>query len=164
MINFEDAIQFLNMNQPFPEDDQCENEFETLRLVLDYFQNNHHPECVPLFLNCFGKGDGRGLYVMIEQVITQYDADIVMPHLLKALYSDNASVRYWCAQVCESYNHEDLIDGLINVFENGDIDSKCASLTALSGYKNDRVIELCNKTLRDEKDEVLLGIAGDILN
>ena len=88
---------------------------------------------------------------------------MVMTHLKDALFSKFSGVRYWCAQICERYECDELIDGLINVYSKGDIDSKCAALTALSSYDDPRVTAVAKDALRDEKDDDLLEIAGDML-
>lgn len=160
-----DAIAFLKENQPLPDDgEKLENIISIFDDVRKYFLDNPDSECIPLFLNCFGKGSGYGVYQLIEDVIYKYNESDVVPHLKNALQSKYPSVRYWCAQIAERFESEDLIEGLINVYDKGDIDAKCASLTALSGIENEKVIALAKKTLKDETDEVLCEIAEEIVD
>jgi hypothetical protein len=160
-----EAIDFLKQNQPLPDDGE---ELEAIISVFDdvrkYFLDNPDPECIPLFLNCFGQGSGYGVYQLIEDVMAKHDRPEVLTHLKTALYSENTSVRYWCAQIAERFDAEELLNGLINVYEKGDDDAKCASLTALSGIPNNKVVDLAKKALETETDEVLLEIAEDIVN
>ena len=160
-----DAIAFLKENQPLPDDGE---KLEAIISIFDdvrkYFFDNPDPECIPLFLNCFGQGSGYGVYQLIEDVLSKYNESDVVPHLKNALQSKHPSVRYWCSQIAEQFESEDLIEELINVYEKGDIDAKCASLTALSGIEDEKVISLAKKTLEDETDEVLCEIAEDIVN
>jgi hypothetical protein len=164
-MNDKDAIAFLKKYQPLPDDgEELEaiiKDFDEVRL---FFLENPNPECIPLFLNCFGNGSGYGIYQLVEDVIFKHDQLAIIHHLNKALYSNYESVRYWCAQIAEQLDSEDLLDGLINVYEKGNDDAKCASLTALSGIHHEKVIELAKKVLKEEKDEVLLEIADDIVN
>ncbi|MFC1745784.1 HEAT repeat domain-containing protein [Candidatus Riflebacteria bacterium] len=164
-MNKKDAITFLKENQPLPDDgEELDAIIEVFGEVQEYFLENPDPECVPLFLNCFGQGNGNGGYQLIEDVMVKHDRDIVIPHLKTALQSESASVRYWCAQIAERYDSEELIDGLFNVYEKGDYDAKCASLTTLTVIKKKKVIDFVKKVIDTEADEDLLEIAEDIVN
>ncbi len=157
----EEALHFLRVNQPLPTDELLD--VGSFNEVREYFIENPDPKCVPLFLNCFGEGSGFGLYQRISDLLVQYDESLVIFHLKCALFSHFSGVRYWCAQICEGYESSELVDGLIYVYENGDIDSKCASLTALSTYKDPRVFALAKQAFNQEKDVDVLEIATDIL-
>ena len=95
--------------------------------------------------------------------MAKYDGDTVVENLKGALFSKYPGVRYWCAQICENYDGEKLIPGLINVYQPGDLDAKCAALTALSNYDDSRVIGLARKALNDERDNDFLEIAKDTI-
>ncbi|WP_321414144.1 hypothetical protein [uncultured Desulfobacter sp.] len=115
-MNKEDAIVFFLKYQPLPNDgEELEAIISVFDDVLKYFLDNPDPECIPLFLNCFGQGSGYGVYQLIEDVISKHNESDVIPHLKNALQSKYSSVRYWCAQIAERFESEDLIDGLINV-------------------------------------------------
>ena len=164
MIESSEAFEFLRQHQPLPNDNILESVIEKFNEVRKYFLDNPDPGCVPLFLNCFGEGSGFGLYQTIEDLIRGYDDNFVIVHLRNALFSSHVGVRYWCSQIASCYEYDDLIDGLINVYDEGNIDSKCASLTALSNYDDQqRVIEIAKKAINSEKDDDLLEIARDIL-
>ncbi len=162
-MNRDHALAFLQQNQPLPGDAELANIIHELVEVRDYFLANPEPACVPLFLNCFGDGSGYGVYQTIEDVIGKYDGDLVVGHLKKALFSNCPGVRYWCAQISETYDSKDLIEGLINVYRSGNVDAKCAALTALSGYEDSRVNQLARKALSDEGDNCILEIAEDLI-
>ena len=159
------AIDFLKQYQPLPDDGaELESIIQTFNEIRMFFLENPEPESIPLFLNCFGNGNGYGTYQLIEDVIILHDKNVVISHLKKALYSSYPSVRYWCAQIAEHFDSDELLDGLINVYQNGDDDAKCAALTALSGIENEKVFELAKNALIEEIDEDLLEIADDIVN
>ena len=161
----DEAMAFLMQNQPLPDDGKslCAI-IGTFNEVRNYFMEYPDPECVSHFLNCFGKGSGYGIYQLIEDVILKYDESIIIPHLNSALFSPHPSVRYWCAQIAQRINSEKLDRGLIYVYEQGDLDVKCASLTALFGKKNLGVIEFARTVFATETDELLRNIAEEIIN
>ena len=68
MILRDEAIQFLKANQPLPNDDKLEKDIEKFSEVKQFFVDNPDPECIPLFLNCFGDGGGFGLYQTIDDL------------------------------------------------------------------------------------------------
>ncbi len=110
------AIEFLRNNQPLPNDDIIdENTLEIYNTILHFFQYNIHNECVPLILNSFGGWNGYGVYQMVEETIRKYSKEIVMPHLLKALKSENVYTQYWCCQIAEFFFDEQLIIPLTNL-------------------------------------------------
>lgn len=163
MMTHDRAIDFLKKNQPLPSDDMLEKDIEIFNEVRKFFLENPDSNCIPLFLNCFGDGSGFGVYQTIEDLLAEYDDSVVITHLKNALFSKFSGVRYWCAQMSARYESEELIDGLLNVYNKGDIDSKCAALAALSSYDDPKVIAIAEKALQDENDGDLLEIAGDIL-
>ena len=163
MMTKDQALAFLTQYQPLPDDGkELENILEEFNEVRKYFISNPNSICIPLFLNCFGKGSGYGVYQLVEDVIITHNEDEVVFYLKKALLSDSSSIRYWCAQISENYDSEELLEGLLNVYEKGDIDAKCASLTALSGIKSNKVPEIARKALDTETDKDLIEIANDI--
>lgn len=159
------AIDFLSQHQPLPDDGEALDVLiEEFNEIRKYFMEFPDPSCIPLFLNCFGNGDGYGVYQLIEYLIIKFDDSIVLPHLKRSLYSNFSSVRYWCSQIAANYDSEDLLEGLINVYEKGDDDSKCAALTALSEIPHQKTYELARKVIDDETDDLLLEIANDIMD
>ena len=164
MINESDAFDFFRQNKPLPEDSTLESITDKFNEVVKYFLSNPDPSCVPLFINCFGAGSGFGVYHTIEDLICGYDDSLVITHLKKALFSKYDGVRYWCAQIAANYKNDVLIDGLVNVYNKGDIDSKCAALTALSNHDDTRVSKIAKQALKVESDEDLQEIAKDILS
>ncbi len=164
MMTKKKAFEFLEKNQPFPEDESVEFNIKKFNEIRIFFIENNDPLCVPLFLNCFGEGSGFGIYQTIEDLVAQYDDELVIMHLNKALFSQYAGVRYWCAQIAQNYKDTSLINGLIYSYKLGGNDSKCASLIALSNYDDLKVIDIANDSLKEEVDDGLLQeIASDIL-
>ena len=83
MITKTEALSFLKAHQPMPSDDDAkEEEIDVYIEVIDFFLNNPDEQCIPLFLNSFGRG--FGVYQTIEEVIMMYDKEIVLPYILNA--------------------------------------------------------------------------------
>jgi hypothetical protein len=65
-MNKEKAIEFLKKHQPMPDDDSLSTELiNEYDMVRKYFLMNPDEECIPLFLNSYGKIDGYGVYKLI---------------------------------------------------------------------------------------------------
>ena len=120
-IETEAALDFLKQNQPMPDDDRLTEEliteYDEIRL---FFIVNHDPRCIPLFLNSFGKGDGFGVYQLVEDVIAAYPVDWVVPCIDLALRSADPNIRYWCAQIAERFPVYDLIEPLQSAMQRED--------------------------------------------
>lgn len=164
MMTEKEALDFLSLHQPLPDEKEKEMEdlIEKFNEVRLYFLEHKNPKCIPLFLNCFGTGGGFGSYHMIIQLLKEYDDTLVIDELAKSLFSPYVGVRFWSAEVAQRYHDDKLIDGLLNVFKLGDTDAKCSALTALLSHEN-IVKPLAHSVLNTETDATLREIAEDII-
>jgi hypothetical protein len=82
------AVAFLKQYQPLP-DDEALNELPDVMNTYDetrkYFLENPDPVCIRLFLHSFGEGSGYGMYQLIEDVISKFEPELVVPQLVNVL-------------------------------------------------------------------------------
>ncbi len=163
-MNQETAIDFLRQHQPMPPDDRLtENLIAEYDAVRQYFQENPDPACISLLLNSFGDGSGFGVYQLVEDVITQFPAQDVMPHLVLALKSPNRSVRYWCAQIAALFPSPLLIEPLEDLLQDDTSDIRSAAVTALENNNDKRIDTLLEKRLQIEQDSHVRDVILDTL-
>lgn len=169
MITRLEALSFLKEHQPMPNDDKLkENEIRKYEEVRDYFINNPDEQCVPLFLNSFGGKDGLGVYQMVEDVISMYDSEIVLPHILKAFDSEYEGVKYWGIQISSNFPSECLFNPLVNLLKSEDEDIKLETITAiaqlaLNNIKKEEVIDILEKECKRISDEDIKKFAEEVL-
>jgi HEAT repeat protein len=133
----DEALDFLRSHQPMPDDEALSEELirrydEVRRHFIDY----PDARCIPLFLNSFGEGDGFGVYQLVEDVLTRFPSQEVIPHLLTALSNSSRSVRYWVAEIAASFPDEQLVRPLSVFLTEGDEDLIAASVIALGQIKS----------------------------
>jgi HEAT repeat protein len=151
IMDTEEALAFLRSHQPLPPDTLITEELlKEYSEVRNYFRRSPDPRCIPLFLNSFGQGSGFGTYQLVEDVIKQFSADEVVPHLIAALQNGSSSVRYWCAQIAANFPQTELIDPLRDLLLNGDEDGRTAAVTALEFIRDDRVDSILQQALKRE--------------
>ena len=169
MITKTEAISFLQEHQPMPKDNELSdviiNKYDEVR---EFFINNPDNQCIPLFLNSFGGKDGLGVYQMVEFVISMYDKEEVLPHVLKALHSPRDGVRYWAAQIASNFPDEMLFESLCNLLLEEDDDIKAATITALAQLALSNIsVNMVIKVLEDEikkiTDEEIKEFAEEVL-
>ena len=152
-MNREETIMFLKKYQPLPADNQIPKAvIEKYNDVRIYFLKNPDRECIPLFLNSFGEGDGYGIYQLVEDILRNFHPEEVIPHLKEGLSSPYPSVRYWCAQIAASFPSSDLIKPLAKVLSEGDFDMKYAVITALEQITGDSVTNVLKEAYKRESD------------
>ena len=139
-MNIEKALEFLKQHQPMPDDSELEkaiiDEYDEVR---KFFLEHLDKRCIPLFLNSFGKGDGFGVYQLIEDVISKYTSEDVVPHIAKALENPHTSIRYWNAQIDASFPSVALINALFNNIREGDFDMRYACISALEQIEDNQI-------------------------
>lgn len=169
MMTKTDAISFLQEHQPMPEDNELRdvliNKYDEVR---EFFINNPDTQCIPLFFNSFGGKDGLGVYQMVEYVISMYDKEEVLPHVLNALHSPHDGVRYWAAQIAANYPDETLFGPLCNLLSEKDDDIKAAAITALAqlalnGINVSMVIKVLEDEIKKITDEEIKEFAEEVL-
>ena len=160
----EEALRFLRMRQPMPDDhDLSDAEISLYDDARKFFLKNPTEEAVSLFLNSFGNGNGRGVYQLVEDVITLHPPAVVVPSLVTALSSPVKSVQYWSAQISANFPHPDLIPPLEELLSKGDYDMKYAAITALEQIPEESASNVLRKALDVEPDEELREIISDAL-
>ena len=164
-MDVKEALEFLKKHQPMPADRDLDKEVigkydEVRNLFLVY----REPECVPLLLNSFGEREGLGVYQLVEDVITKYDNDEVVPHLKSALKSSFRSVRYWNAQIATYFPSIEIFEPLVELLDEDDIDIKYAVLTALAQFESNKVISIIKDFKEKETDLELQELAQEIIN
>jgi HEAT repeats len=163
-MDTESALNFLRSNQPLPPDNELTEELITqYDEVRKHFIQSPDSRSIPLFLNSFGLGSGFGIYQLVEDVITQFPDDEVVPHLVSALEQGSPSVRYWNAQIAANFPNDDLIDPLHNLLISGDEDTRSAAVTALERIPNDRVDEILLQALNREKSEEIRDLLSEAI-
>jgi|GEM_PF-2152887 len=150
------ALVFLTTHQPIRAENELRKIIRYFHEASYYFQCHPDPACVPVFLNCFGHYSNMGIYTTIENILLEVDRDIVLYHLNEALYSQCPAIRYWCARLAQTFFSPQLIDGLIYVYEQGDLSSQCAALTALSDIRHRKVENFLEQALTRATDTDLL--------
>ena len=169
MITKLEAISFLKQHQPMPNDKELEkNEIEKYEEVRRFFVDNPDEECIPLFLNSFGDKDGFGVYQMVEDVISMYEAEKVLPHILKALQNEHNGIKYWNVQIASNFPNERLFMPLSKLVLNEDVDIKMASISALAQLAmNDickaEVIDILKQVCEETDDEDVKDFGEEVL-
>jgi hypothetical protein len=96
----DEAIKFLEKNQPLPSDERLSQEqINTFDAIRKYLIEEPDPIFIPLMLNAFGNGSGFGVYQICDGVFREYSKEQMIPHLSVALQSPHRGVRYWASQI-----------------------------------------------------------------
>lgn len=161
-MTIEDAIKFLQNHQPLPPtkdiSDQILKEFDE---VLKFLRTQPDERCVRLLLNCFGEGDGHGVYQLVEDTILAFPYEDVVRALSSSLRNPKGSVRYWSAQIASNYPRHDLIAPLVDLLKYGNVDERIAAVTALEVSGNPQAREEMKKAVSEDiEDEVKAMIRG----
>lgn len=160
-----EALQFLSEHQPLPSDDALDSKtIKKYDEARQFFLENPSRKCIPLFLGSFGEGDGLGVYQMIEDVISKYDSDDVIPHIVVNLKSEIPSIRGWNAEIAAGFPSVELIDPLADLLAVDDHDLKYAAITALEQIDDPGAIHVLRGALATEQDEVIRQLLVDALS
>jgi len=152
----EAALLFLRQHQPLPDDSVLdEPTLACYDACRRYFLVHPDTECIPLFLNSFGNGNGFGVYQLVEDVIVRFDKNVVLPHLIAALQNGSRDVRYWCAQVAESFPDSAVVAPLAALLSEDDVDMRFAAVNALSWTGIPEADLVLKKALKDEQEPEL---------
>ncbi|MER3473909.1 MAG: HEAT repeat domain-containing protein [Armatimonadota bacterium] len=147
-----------------PPDDKVSNEVITkfVEVVL-WLDKQEHPDPVfiPLRLNSFGEDTGLGVYESVEDVLSSYPVEDLLPHLPAALQSPYVCRRFRAALIVwrlltNALLAEALRDLLIDRFLNDeDPDVRWAALMALSEIEDETVERALRQALLTEPEEDL---------
>ncbi len=133
----DDALDFLRRHQPMPDDEVLtEDLIQQYDEVRQHFIESPDQCCIPLFLGSFGKGDGLGVYQLVEDVLMQHPPHQVIPHLETALSSSHRSIRYWAAEISANFPSQQLLHPLSALLAEHDEDLVSASVIALGQLKS----------------------------
>ncbi len=145
-MKIEESLKFLSDLQPLADDSELDQKvIEKYDDVRRFFLQNPDPRCIPLFLNSFGKGDGLGVYQLIEDVLLKYSSIQVIPHLQKSLQHPLPNMRYWSVQIAASFISERLLEELIILLDD-EFDIQYHAVLALSLIHSPKV----EKVFRDK--------------
>lgn len=114
-MNKKEAIEFLQIYQPMPDDENLSQDLvDKYDEVRRFFIINPDNEVIHLFLNSYGQGDGWGVYQLVEDVFYQNNHEDVVLCIKKTLEDKliPESVRYWVTQVSALFADVRLIKGL----------------------------------------------------
>ena len=169
MITKLEAISFLKQHQPMPDDKELgKNDIEKYEEIRKFFIDNPDEECIPLFLNSFGDKDGFGVYQMVEDVMSMYEAEKVLPHILKALQNEHNGIKYWNVQIAANSPDQRLFMPLSKLVLDEDVDIKMASISSLAQLAiNDinkaEVTDILKQVCEETEDEDLKDFAEEVL-
>lgn len=169
MITKLEALSFLKEHQPMPSDEELtKQEIERYEEVRKFFLDNVDVQCVPLLLNSFGGKDGFGVYQMVEDVITMYSKEEVLPHILNAFNNSCKYVIYWCVQIASNFPDLDLFIPLIKFLKYDDEDIKLASIAALAqlalnDIRTAEVIDILKNEIEKLTDVEVKEFAEEVL-
>jgi hypothetical protein len=163
-VSADEALSFLEAHQPMPDTRQSsDSEWSKYDEIREFFEENPDERCIPLFLNSFGQGDGRGVYQLIEDVIRNFSSEVVVPHLKAALTNSSDSIKYWNSQIASWFPDVRLVSELAVLITHSDSDLRCAALIALSGIQGQEVTECLQVALDRETDGELRELMTDAL-
>lgn len=163
-MNQKRALEFLKKNQPLPDDNAITQEvIDDYDAVRKFFKQYPCNESLTLFFGSFGKGDGLGVYQLIEDTILAHDSEDVIPELAVALKNGTDSSKYWCAQIAVNFPDERLIEGLQTALGSDNVDIREATITALECIGGSKVQKLLKEQLLLEKDKEVRELIKDVL-
>lgn len=153
-MTIDEALKFLQNHQPMPSDDDLSEELiEEYDKVRNFFIDYPDERCIPLFLKSFGKGDGFGVYQLVEDVIKLFPKESVIHHLIAGLSSSYESVRYWNTEIAANFPDDSLVSELKVLSEDPNEDIRAAAVIALGQIKNIEVKSILEEILSRESDE-----------
>jgi hypothetical protein len=170
-MDTETALQFLRDHQPLADDfsesgeELSEADSIMINEVLIYFHENYDERCVPLILNCFGNGDGYGVYLYALRAISIYPANVVIPALAKSLTNKSGGVRWWSSQIAATYGQTDscLIAPLLSYLQEDGNDERMYCVYALEPLWNNDVENALIKQLEREKNPTVAQCIEELL-
>ncbi len=163
-MNRDSALAFLKRHQPLPDDEELGQELiSEYDSVRKFFLEHPDPECIPLFLNSFGKGGGLSVYQLIEDVLAKFSKEQILPSLATSLRSPHHGVRYWCVQIAAIYPSAELVDPLQEMLAHRESDLRTAAATALEQIDSNEVTAILSNAMQNETDEEVRKLLTDIL-
>jgi hypothetical protein len=134
-MNKNNALLFLKQHQPLPSDSEMsENLISEFDDVRKFFIEHPCDEAIPLFLRCFGDGDGFGVYQLVEDVFYKIKLNTIKSFIKEALedYSLPNSCKYWTIQISTAFPDNSYRKSLITALSSSNEDIREAAEFALS--------------------------------
>ncbi|WP_412503120.1 hypothetical protein [Shewanella chilikensis] len=139
-MNRSEAFAFLHEHQPMPDDNELTQELiDRYDEVRKFFVATPEKEAISLFLNSYGKGDGWGVYQLVEDFFYKCNQDDVVCEIKKVLEDPSVpdGVRYWVTQVSGVFPDDRLKKGLETSLNSEDEDIQDAAKLALDLISDD---------------------------
>jgi hypothetical protein len=164
-MNERDAIDFLSQHQPMPDDDKLSEDLvarydEVRRFLVE----NPSNEGVRLILSSFGKGDGWGVYQLVEDAVASVAPEVASGHLTYALRSPFESVKYWAAQISANYDDRRLIEPLRDLLCDSSEDVRMAAVLSIEKYMSEELKDELQSMCSREASAAIRGVITDIVN
>ncbi len=163
-MNELDVIEFLNRNQPLPDDEKLTEVLigqydEARKFLIDCPSE----EGVRLILNSFGIGDGWGVYQLVEDAVAAVPPEVAVRHLSNSLRSPLEGVKYWSAQISANYDDEQLIEPLRSLLHDPSDDVRMAAVISIEKYISDKLKAELQTMLAKETSAEIRATIKDIL-
>ncbi len=163
-----EALEFLRAHQPMPADADLDDELiDTYDSARRLFRDHPNDECIPLFLNSFGDGDGLGVYQLVDEVIHAHDPSVVVRALADSLASPHPSVRSWSAELAAEVPDPSLSAPLQKLLSDPSPDTRTFAVYALAeigGTENAAAIETLAATEREPEVIEAIELARENLS
>ncbi|WP_207911038.1 HEAT repeat domain-containing protein [Paenibacillus albiflavus] len=109
------AISILKKYTPMPDDQDLTAEMiDEYASAILYFEEYPDPSCIEPIMMTFSLDDLYGTYEHAACVLRSFTNDQVVPHLIKALYSEHEGIRYWGANIAKFFPDSRLLNPLLN--------------------------------------------------
>jgi hypothetical protein len=164
----DEAIKFLEKNQPLPSDDELSQEqINTFDNIRKYLIEEPDPIFIPLMLNAFGDGSGFGVYQVCDDVFRKFSKEQIISHLSLALQSPHWGVRYWASQWAMDFPEESLIPILAKLANDEHQDCHYFAISSLESIWSDTGNKDALKIISDQRnnytDPELIELIDEIL-
>lgn len=167
MNTYDEVFEFLRAHQPMSEQDEADDlTLAKLDEARRYSMQHPTEALIPYWLGVFGKGNGEGIYQLVEDVCAAFSADVLEPYIAQALASRHESVRYWAAQIAARFPSARLTTPLEKALVDGTVGVREAVVTALEAVATEETEEstaVLRRWLPHEDDPTLAETLNEIL-
>ena len=133
-MNKTDALTFLRAQQPLPDDDQLTQDLiDAYDAARRLFLAAPDHAALPLFLRSFGKGDGWGVYPLVEDLFHACSRGEAIVAIREALEDPRlpGGSRYWVTQLAAAVADPTLRAGRARALRGEPPDTREAAEMAL---------------------------------
>ncbi|UQA59975.1 HEAT repeat domain-containing protein [Polyangium aurulentum] len=133
--------------------------------VMQHFEENPNPECVPLLIRSLGEGCGLGMYQDVRFVLEKHPHAVVVSHLYDALGNPGSTSRERVAALAVHFSDPTLIPVLLPLLRDADASLRLWSAMALEFIADasalpDLEAALGRETERDVREQLAAAIAA----